>query len=75
VRRHEPDLVSFIFGLFFASAAVVWGVGRHNGHPVHGWAFPALLIVVGGVGLLTSVAVRRHGSGDADDRPDGTDPS
>ncbi|MEN3357853.1 MAG: hypothetical protein V7637_1835 [Mycobacteriales bacterium] len=70
MRRHEPDLVSFIFGLFFVGAAAIWGLSAVPGHPVRGWALPALLIVVGAVGLLTSLAVRRPRSTDHPDSAD-----
>ena len=70
MRRHEPDVVSFIFGLFFLGAAAVWGLSRVPGHPVRGWALPALLIVVGAVGLLTSLAVRRPEPSAHPDRTD-----
>jgi hypothetical protein len=75
VRRHEPDLLSFIFGLFFVGAAAIWGLSAVPGHPVRSWALPALLIVVGAVGLLTSLAVRRPRPADqADDEIPPFDP-
>jgi hypothetical protein len=58
VRKHEPDVVSLVFGLFFVGAAAVWGLSDVPGHPVRGWALPVLLITVGAVGLLTSIAAR-----------------
>jgi hypothetical protein len=69
VRRHELDVVSLVFGLFLVGAAAIWGLSAVPGHPVRGWALPVLLIAVGAVGLLTSLAAR-HAR--ADEPADGT---
>ena len=59
MRRHDMDVVSLVFGLFFVGAAVIWGLAGSAGHEVRGWALPVLLIAVGLVGLLTSLTGRR----------------
>ena len=61
MRRHELDVVSLVFGLFFIGAAVIWGVVHDRGGSGGGWAMPALLIAVGAAGLLASLTGRRSG--------------
>jgi hypothetical protein len=56
VRRHELDVVSLVFGLFFVGVAATWGLTGSGGS----WRLPVLLIVVGAVGLATSL-LRRSG--------------
>jgi apolipoprotein N-acyltransferase len=70
VRRHELDVVSLVFGLFFVGAAAVWGLSSVPGHPVRGWALPVLLIAVGAVSLLTSLVARHARTGEpAEENP------
>jgi hypothetical protein len=59
VRRHEVDVLSLVFGLFFLGVAAIWGLSTHAVHALRGWPLPALLIVVGIVGLATAIAARR----------------
>jgi hypothetical protein len=68
VRRHELDVVSLVLGLFFVGSALVWGVTRDPVQASTSWRLPALLIVVGTVGLLSSLANRRGRSDPAADR-------
>jgi hypothetical protein len=59
VRRHEVDVLSLVLGLFFVGAALIWGVPDDPGWALDGWPLPTLLIVVGVVGLATSLLRRR----------------
>jgi hypothetical protein len=59
VPRHEVDVLSLVFGLFFLGAAAIWGTSRDALHALRGWPLPALLIVVGVVGLVTAITARR----------------
>jgi hypothetical protein len=59
VRRHDVDVLSLVFGLFFLGVAAIWGISTHAVHAVRGWPLPALLIAVGVAGLLTAVTARR----------------
>ena len=59
MRRHELDVLSLVFGLFFLGAAAIWGTTSDNSMLVRGWPLPVLLIAVGVVGLLASVRSRR----------------
>jgi hypothetical protein len=63
VRRHELDVVSLVLGMFFVGAALIWGLAGDPGDAVGGWRLPTLLIVVGVVGLATSL-LRRRDSGE-----------
>jgi hypothetical protein len=58
------DVVSLVLGLFFVGAALIWGLTDDPGDALGGWPLPTLLIVVGLVGLATSLLRRRHDSGD-----------
>jgi hypothetical protein len=55
VRRHELDVVSLVFGLFFVGSALIWGLSDDPGDAVGGWPLPTLLIVVGVAGLAASL--------------------
>jgi hypothetical protein len=64
VRRHEVDVLSLVLGLFFVGSALIWGLSGDPRGVLDGWPLPTLLIVVGIVGLATSLLRRR---GDAAD--------
>jgi hypothetical protein len=64
VRRHEVDVVSLVLGLFFVGAALIWGLTDDPGSALGGWPMPTLLIVVGVVGLATSLLRRRGDPGE-----------
>jgi hypothetical protein len=59
VRRHDLDVVSLVLGMFFVGAALIWGLSDDPGGAFGGWPLPTLLIVVGVVGLATSLLRRR----------------
>ncbi len=59
MRRHEVDVTSLVFGLFFLGAAAIWGLAGDPVHAAWGWPLPTLLIAVGVIGLLTAVTQRR----------------
>jgi len=59
VWRHEVDVLSLLFGLFFLGAAAIWGISADAVPALRGWPLPVLLIVVGLVGLATAVTTRR----------------
>ncbi|MCW2568875.1 MAG: hypothetical protein JWN54_2972 [Mycobacterium sp.] len=81
MKRHELDVVSLVFGLFFAAVASWWGVNQlgHLNIPL-GWPLAAALIVAGLVGLVGALP-RRHREDHPTDTadtvhladPDGTD--
>jgi uncharacterized membrane protein YbhN (UPF0104 family) len=60
VRRHEVDVLSLVFGLFFLGAAAIWGISGDAVRALRGWPLPALLIAVGLVGLVTAVTTHRR---------------
>jgi hypothetical protein len=62
VRRHELDVISLVLGLFFVGGALIWGLSDDPGGALDGWPLPTLLIAVGVVGLVASLA-RRSRSG------------
>ncbi len=55
MRRHEVDVLSLVFGLFFVGAALIWGLAGDPGSALRGWPLPVLLIAVGLAGLLSSL--------------------
>jgi hypothetical protein len=57
VRRHELDVLSLVCGLFFVGVALfgLWGAGSAE---FGGWRLPALLIAVGVIGLVATLARR-----------------
>lgn len=55
--RHDLDALSLMAGVFFAGVAVLGLLDQGTGDAA-GWVWPALLILVGMVGLLTARA--RH---------------
>jgi len=66
VRRHDVDVLSLVFGLFFIGAAAIWGLAGDTVRAVHSWPLPALLITVGVAGLLTALGSRRSRSEPSD---------
>jgi hypothetical protein len=61
VRKHELDVLSLVLGLFFIGGALIWGVADSSDDPIGSWPLPTLLIGVGVIGLVTSLARRRGG--------------
>lgn len=51
------DVMAFVAGLFFLGVAAIWGFGGLTLSAHRGWALPALLIGVGVIGLVCSVAL------------------
>ena len=63
--RHERDAVSLMAGLLFVLGAAVFLLGDLTDLDVDGrWVAPLVLIVVGGVGLLSTLRGQRS---DADE--------
>jgi uncharacterized membrane protein YbhN (UPF0104 family) len=58
VRRHDVDILSLVFGLFFLGAAAIWGLSHDAIRAAGGWPLPTLLITVGVVGLMTALVGR-----------------
>ncbi|HET7174269.1 MAG TPA: hypothetical protein VFI30_08390 [Nocardioidaceae bacterium] len=59
-HRHATDVVSLVFGIFFAGCAATWlmyVVGLIGWAGV-GLALPIVMIVTGAIGVLASVASR-----------------
>ena len=56
MRRHELDVLSLVFGLFFVGAAAAWGLTGDRSVLARGWPLPTLLITVGTVGVLASIS-------------------
>lgn len=75
MRRHELDVVSLVFGLFFVGVAAIWGLTSDPGHAIRGWPLPVLLIAVGLVGLLSSLVGRRGRAGSGTEQPQPADPT
>lgn len=61
MRRHGRDLVSLFFGGFFAAVAVIYLLAAGGAITVDGrWGIPAILVVLGGVGLVASLRPQRN---------------
>lgn len=58
MAKHRTDVISLLFGALFLAAAGTWGLTGDVGWPGQSWYLPALLIVVGLIGL---VGARRAG--------------
>ena len=72
MRRHDVDVASLIFGLFFVGAAFIWGIADDPGAALAGWPLPVLLIAVGVAGLVTSLGgLRGRRSSAGEDSPSG----
>ncbi len=59
MRKHELDVLSLVLGLFFVGGALIWGLSDSTDDPIGSWPLPTLLIGVGVIGLVTSLARRR----------------
>ena len=59
LAKHDTDVVSLVFGTLFIAAALLWGLAEDVALPGRDWYLPALLIVVGAVGLLSARTGRR----------------
>lgn len=59
MRKHELDVLSLVLGLFFVGGALIWGLAGSTDDPIESWPLPTLLIGVGVIGLVTSLARRR----------------
>lgn len=66
MKRHSPDTLSLIAGLFFATLAVVWLIDDIHTIPPHaiGWIFASVFTLAGVVGLVR--AIRRPRSEETD---------
>ncbi|MBA2391082.1 MAG: hypothetical protein H0V67_12600 [Geodermatophilaceae bacterium] len=60
LARHDTDVVSLVFGTLFLAAALLWGLADDVQLPAQDWYLPVLLIVVGGVGLLSARTSRQR---------------
>jgi hypothetical protein len=67
VPRHDLDVLSLMAGVFFAGVALLGLLDQGSGDAA-GWVWPALLILVGVVGLLATRAI--HGGRPVDGRGD-----
>jgi hypothetical protein len=69
MKRHELDVVSLVFGLFFAAVASWWGVNQLGNLNIPlGWPLATALLVAGLVGLIGALPRRSR-----DENPTGTD--
>lgn len=62
--RHDLDALSLMAGVFFAGVALLGLLDQGSGDAAR-WVWPALLIVVGLVGLLATRARHAGGPGSA----------
>jgi hypothetical protein len=70
VKRHELDVVSLVFGLFFAAVASWWGVNQLGNLNIPlGWPLATALLVAGLVGLIGALPRRSR-----DENPTDADP-
>ncbi len=62
MKRHEPDVTSFVFGLIFVGLALVWPFFELDiiDWPGLGIVLPLMLMGVGAVGLVMSVRKSRR---------------
>lgn len=62
MRRHELDLTSLVWGVLFLALAAVGAVtALGDGWRLDPrWVVPGLLVLLGGVGLLSALAPRRR---------------
>jgi hypothetical protein len=56
VSRKGLDVVSLVAGLFFLGVAGIWGFSGHRFSFSGNWALPTLLVGVGVIGLLATLA-------------------
>jgi hypothetical protein len=77
VRRHEIDAVSLVAGLLFLVVAGVHIVARSTGTDLNlRWMVPAVLVLLGVLGLLSAVRFpRREPVDDAADAAELDDPN
>lgn len=74
MRRHELDVLSLVCGLFFVGVAALFGLWGGGSAEFGGWRLPALLIAVGVIGLVATLARRpRTETGEPGDPDPGTD--
>ncbi|MGN6331971.1 MAG: hypothetical protein ACTHOD_10015 [Motilibacteraceae bacterium] len=61
MRRHDLDLTSLVWGVLFLAIAAVGAVTALGGgwRLDPRWVVPGLLVLLGGVGLLSALAPRR----------------
>lgn len=66
MKRHDTDVMSLVFGLLFLGVFTVWALAEYSviGFPGLQIAVPTLLVTVGVVGLMASIAKIRGGRGD-----------
>lgn len=71
MKRHDTDVTSLVFGLLFLGVAVMWPLTQLEilTLPSLGMAGPVLLIAVGVVGLLASLARSRPRGGEDGSTP------
>jgi apolipoprotein N-acyltransferase len=74
MKRHDLDVVSLVFGLFFAAVASWWGVNQLGNLNIPlGWPLAAALLVAGLVGLIGALPRRAREDSEAGTGPVGTD--
>jgi hypothetical protein len=66
VKRHDTDIMSLVFGLFFLGVFVIWALLKYDVMGVSGIevAAPVLLVTVGLAGLMASIGKIRRGRGE-----------
>lgn len=62
MKKHRVDAFSLVFGVIFIAVLGWWFAGRsiNVGVSVVGWTVAAMLIVIGGIGLLGALRGGRH---------------
>lgn len=76
MRRHETDSVSLAAGLLFLVVAAVHIAARSTGTDLNlRWMVPAVLVLLGVLGLLGAVRVPRRGAADVAKPADRDEPA
>jgi protein-S-isoprenylcysteine O-methyltransferase Ste14 len=71
VRRHDIDLVSLAAGLLFLVVAVVHIAARSTDTDLNlRWMAPAVLVLLGLLGLLGAIRGPRNAGGDVEAKPE-----
>ena len=61
MKKHEPDMVSLIWGVMFLVVVTCWVLAKVVGVdlPSAGWTFALLMVAIGAVGLVGAVRPKK----------------